>query len=348
MQTFVDNWKLYLWALGAAGTLSWILTPGVRWAAVRFDWLDHPSSSVKTHKVATPSLGGIAIFLAYTGTLLLLRYQTQFPTGTLRSLRGLLVGGTMVFALGIVDDLKKPQGLGFKSKFAVQALAACVLSYFDIRIHFVSPDYLAVALTAVWVVGITNAFNIVDIMDGLSASQAAVAALAFLMISLPSEELYVNFASAALAGAAAGFLPWNLSHKAKIFMGDSGSMLLGFLLAGISLGTRYSDVNNIGVYAPLLILLVPMYDTFFVMYLRLRQGKSPFLGSKDHFALRLEELGYSRRTIVLWAAGAAGFLGFLAFLVTQLPTAWALCLYLVVVIELLILSHHLAQVTMRD
>ncbi len=348
MQTLIDNWKLYVWAMGAAAGLSWVLTPVVRWAALRFDWLDHPSSSIKTHKVPTPSLGGIAIFISYTATLLLLRFWTQFPTGTLRSLRGLVVGGVMVFALGIVDDLKKPQGLGFKSKFAVQGLAACVLAYFDIRIHFISPDYVAIALTLIWVVGITNAFNIIDIMDGLSASQAIVAALAFLMISLPSEELYVNFASAALAGAAAGFLPWNLSKNKKIFMGDSGSMLLGFLLAGISMGTRYSDVNNIGVFAPLLILLVPMYDTFFVMYLRLRQGKSPFLGSKDHFALRLEELGYPRRDIVLLAAGAASFLGLLAFFVTQITATWALCLYLVVVIELLVLSHHLAQVTMRD
>lgn len=216
------------------------------------------------------------------------------------------------------------------------------------QIHFIKPDYLAVGLTIVWVVGITNAYNIIDIMDGLSASQAAIAALAFLMISLPSEELYVNFASSALAGAAIGFIPWNLSDKRKIFMGDSGSMLLGFLLAGISMGTRYSDVNNIGVYAPLLILLVPMYDTFFVMYLRLRQGKSPFLGSKDHFALRLESLGYSRRDIVLMAGAAAGFLGFLAFIITQITIIWALCVYLVVIIELLLLSHHLAQVSMRE
>src|SRR5205814_5488794 len=127
------------------------------------------------------------------------------------------------------------------------------------------PAYVGAAVTMIWVVGITNAFNIIDIMDGLAASQAAVAAVAFLLISLPSEELYVNFASAALAGAALGFLPWNLSKRRKIFMGDSGSMLLGFLLAGISMGTSYSNVNNLGVYAPLLILLVPMYDTFFVM-----------------------------------------------------------------------------------
>jgi len=249
--------------------------------------------------------------------------------------------------LGIIDDLRKPQGLGVKAKFSVQVLAALLLMAFGIRIRFIQPSYIAGGLTLIWVVGITNAMNIIDIMDGLSASQAAIAALGFLMISLPSEEFYVNFAAAALAGATLGFLPWNMSSKRKIFMGDSGSMLLGFILASLSLGTRYSDVNDVGVYAPLLILMVPIFDTLFVMYLRIRKGHSPFLGSKDHFALRLEELGYSRPRIVILAAAAAAGLGFCAFLVTQLGLLWALFVYLVVAVIMLRLSSALARIPMR-
>jgi UDP-GlcNAc:undecaprenyl-phosphate GlcNAc-1-phosphate transferase len=342
------HWKLYGVSIVVSAGISFILTPLVRLLAVNRGWIDYPSSSVKTHKVATPSLGGIAIFVSFVATLLVLRFGTQFPTGTLRSLRALLIGGGLIFLLGLVDDLKKPQGLHFKPKFFIQFLAVLTLLYFGIRIRFITPDYLAVGLTVFWVVGITNAFNIIDIMDGLSASQAAIAALGLLMISLPSEELYVNFASAALAGAAMGFLPWNLSSKNKIFMGDSGSMLLGFLLAGVSLGTRYSEVNPLGVFAPLFILLVPVYDTLFVMILRLRQRQSPFLGSKDHFALRLEKLGYSRGRIVLMAAAAAGFLSFCGFLATQLNATWALCIYLVVFFEIVILSRVLAWVVMHD
>ncbi|OGR82355.1 MAG: hypothetical protein A3J74_02750 [Elusimicrobia bacterium RIFCSPHIGHO2_02_FULL_57_9] len=339
---------LYFYAITAAFAASFVLTPGIRLLAIRYGWVDVPSSSVKTHKVTTPSMGGIAIFTVYSATLLLLRYWTQFPTGTLYSLRALLMGGAVIFCLGIIDDLKKPEGLGFKAKFFGQVLAAGVLILFDLRIQFITPDYLAIALTLLWVVGITNAFNIIDIMDGLSASQAAIAALGFLMISLPSEELYVNFASAALAGAALGFIPWNLSHRRKIFMGDSGSMLLGFLLAGISLGTKYTEVNDLGVFAPLLILLVPVYDTFFVIFLRMRQGQSPFLGSKDHFALRLEKVGYSRRNIVLMASVAAAFLCFCAFLATQSTPGWALGIYAVILAEILLLSRTLARVAMRD
>jgi UDP-GlcNAc:undecaprenyl-phosphate GlcNAc-1-phosphate transferase len=349
MATLAAGWRLYLIAVAAAAAFSFLLTPLVRALALRFGWMDAPSSSVKTHKVSTPSLGGVAIFASYAATLLLLRACTNFPSGTLHSLRGLLLGGALVFAMGVVDDLKKVggEGLHFKPKFAVQCLAALCLVYFGIRIQFVQPDYLALALTILWVVGITNAFNIIDIMDGLSSSQAVVAALGFLMISLPSEERYVNFASAALAGAALGFIPWNLSSQRKIFMGDSGAMTLGFLLAGVALGTRYSDINDVGVFAPLLILFVPMYDTFFVSVLRLRKGQSPFLGSKDHFALRLEKLGHSRGRIVAFSAAVSALLGFLAFLVTQLSAPLAACICAAVAVEVIILSNALAKVDIR-
>lgn len=330
----------------AAG-VSFFATPLVRLLALRFGPLDAPTSSVKTHKEPTPVFGGVAIWLGFMSALLLLRLTTTFPTGTLYNLRALMLGGTLVFMLGLVDDMKRPQGVDYKPKFVVQILAALLLIAFGLRMRFISPAYVAAAVTVVWIVGVTNAFNIVDIMDGLSASQAAVASIGFLMISLPSEELYVNFASAALAGAALGFLPWNLSKRHKIFMGDCGSLLLGFTLAGISLGTRYSDVNDAGVFAPLLILFVPAFDTLFVSLLRLNQGKSPFLGSKDHFALRLEKMGLTRGQVVLVAAFAAGFLGFCAFLVTQLPLKGAIVVYVIVAGLVLGLGRRMARVEMK-
>lgn len=348
---FYGGWNVefyYALSIFTAFAISFVMTPIVRWLAVQWDVIDAPTSSVKTHKVPTPSLGGVAIYLGFVGTLVILRFTTQFPTGTLRNLRALIIGGTFVFLLGIIDDLAKPNGLGFKTKFLIQILAASALLSYGIGIKFISPEYFAAALTILWVVGISNAFNIIDIMDGLSASQAAIAGLGFLMISLPSEQLYVNFASGALAGAALGFIPWNVSSKSKIFMGDSGSLFIGFILAAVSLGTRYSDINDLGVFAPLFILLVPMYDTFFVMYLRMRKGKSPFLGSRDHFALRLEQMGFKRKQIVLLAAGAAMFLSFCGFLVTQLSIVWAGCVYAIVLVWILMLSRSLAKVKVRE
>jgi len=344
----MGSYGVYLASVGVAAGVTFLTTPLVRAAAVRFGWFDTPSSKIKTHTVATPALGGVAIYLGFVAALVGMRLWTQYPTGTLYALRALLFGGTLVFALGVIDDMSKPAGVGFKMKFLIQAIAACLLILFGIRIRFLKPDYVSIGLTLLWVVGITNAYNIIDIMDGLSASQAAIAAVAFLFISLPSEERYVNIASSALAGAALGFLPWNFSSKRKIFMGDSGSMLLGFLLSGIAMGTKYSEVNNIGVFSPLLILLVPMYDTFFVMYLRLRKGQSPFMGSKDHFALRLEKVGYSRVQIVWMAAAASACLGFAAFLVTQLTAGLAVVIYAIAAAAILLLSRALAEIIMHD
>lgn len=334
-------------AFALAAATSFLLTPALRALSLRLALLDAPDSEVKTHHAPTPVLGGVAVWAGFMAAMLLLRLTTNFPTGTLYNLRALIVGGGLVFLLGLADDLRRPEGLGYRPKFAVQLAAALLLISFGLRIRFLQPDYVAGAVTVLWVVGVTNAFNIVDIMDGLSASQAAIAALGFLMISLPSEELYVNFASAALAGAALGFLPWNFSRRRKVFMGDCGSLFLGFVLAGVSLGTRYSDVNDLGVLAPLLILFVPAFDTLFVATLRLIDGRSPFLGSRDHFALRLETMGLGRGAVVLLAAAAAAFLDFCAFLVTRLDVRGALLLYALVAALVAWFWRRMARIPMR-
>ncbi|MEK7390358.1 MAG: MraY family glycosyltransferase, partial [Elusimicrobiota bacterium] len=224
---------LLIASFACAATVSFFLTPLVRLVALRFGFLDVPTSSVKTHKEPTPVFGGVAIWAGFMATMLFLRFLTAFPPGTLYNLRALMLGGTLVFILGLVDDLKRPKGVDYKPKFMVQILACALLILFGLRVRFIQPAYVAAAVTTIWVVGLTNAFNIVDIMDGLSASQAATAAFGFLLISMPSEELYVNFASAGLIGAVLGYLPWNISRGHKIFKGDCGSLLIGFLIAGI-------------------------------------------------------------------------------------------------------------------
>ncbi len=309
---------LYFGVFFTAFALGLALTPLLRLVAVRWDIMDHPSSPVKTHQAATPYLGGVAIFLAVALTLILTRQFTHFPTGTLRSLRALLAGGAFMVLVGLVDDLKHG-GLSFRWKFLLQALGAFLLLWFDVRVKFIQPQWLADAVTVLWVVGVTNAFNIIDIMDGLAASQAFVASLGFLFISLPTEEIYVNFAASTVAGASLAFLPYNFSERRKIFMGDAGSLSLGFLMAALSLGTSYTQVNEVGLFAPLLILGVPLYDTAFVSILRIKQGKSPFLGSKDHLALKLRTLGLSSRQVVGTLTGVAALCGATAYFVTWWP-----------------------------
>ncbi|MGQ0644072.1 MAG: MraY family glycosyltransferase [Elusimicrobiota bacterium] len=309
---------IYFSAFLVALGLTLALTPCMRRLALRFDVLDHPSSPIKTHRTPTPYLGGAAIYLGVLGAFLFLRLTTHFPTGTLTSLRGILAGATFIVAVGLADDFKRG-GLAFQWKFFFQFLAALMLLTFDIRIKFIQPEWLSYILTVLWVVGITNAFNLMDIMDGLAASQALIAGLGFLLISLPTEEIYVNAAAVAVAGASLGFLPYNLSRRWKIFMGDAGSLLLGFLMAALSLGTTYTRVSETGVLAPLLILGLPLYDTFFVMLMRVMQGKSPFVGSKDHLALKLGALGMSRGRVVLVFGAVAAVFSLAAYAVAHQP-----------------------------
>lgn len=343
MSDLAHHFKLYLMAFLIPLGLSLGLTPLLRALAVKFGHLDEPTH-IKTHKHPTPLMGGTAVFLACTAALVFMRLYTSFPTGTLRDLRVLLFGGAVMFALGLIDDFRKPNGLGVRVKFLVQFLVAGLTVYNGIRLHFIQPDYLNFVLSVVWIVGVSNALNIVDIMDGLSAGQAALAAFGFLLIALPSESIYVNFAAAALAGAALGFIPYNLSKRFKIFMGDSGSLFCGYMLSVLALGTRYTDVNPLGVYAPLFILAIPIYDTFFVSFMRLHRGHSPFVGSKDHFALRLEKIGLSRRRIVGLASITTLGLSVFAWLITQVTMPWGLVIIAFLVVEFLLFSLSIAKI----
>lgn len=334
---------LYLLTFGMSLFISAILTPILRLVASKLNIIDHPHSDIKTHKTPTPYLGGLAIWSGWVISLLIIRLFTHFPTGTLRNLRGIIIGSAMIVILGLVDDIL-PKGLEFKEKFLMQIMAVMALILFDIRLHFISPYFIAVLFSLFWVIGISNAFNIIDVMDGLSSGLAFIASLSLLFIALPTEQIYVNFCAAALAGGCLGFLPFNLSKSKKIFMGDTGSLTIGFILAAISMGTSYTRANEIGLLAPILILAIPIYDTILVMYLRIRRGQSPFLGSKDHFALRLEISGLSRIQILIITYLSCTFLSIGAFMVTRLPLLWALVLFALIFSTAIILSRRISKI----
>jgi UDP-GlcNAc:undecaprenyl-phosphate GlcNAc-1-phosphate transferase len=322
----LDNSTLYLYTFACSLFLSLILVPAMRGIAVAFDIFDRPVTAVKTHKQPVPYLGGVAILIAFTISLFWIRLHTDFPTGTLRSLRGVLCGAAILSFLGLIDDIKL-RGLHYVTKFVIQIAAALVAVSFDIRIQFVEPVWFANVLTVLWIVGLTNAFNLIDIMDGLASGVAAVAAAAFLFISLPTEAIYVNFAATALCGAALGFFPYNVSKKLRIFMGDSGSLMLGFVCGTLAIGTDYGGSTKLAVLAPIMILAVPIYDTTLVSILRLKRGMSPFVGSKDHFPLRLEALGWPRPRILAFALALALLLSIGALLATMSGTPGAVGIY---------------------
>ncbi|MBR4508990.1 MAG: undecaprenyl/decaprenyl-phosphate alpha-N-acetylglucosaminyl 1-phosphate transferase [Elusimicrobiaceae bacterium] len=292
--------------------------------------VDKPTK-LKNHKGNIPLCGGAIIATGFLGSLIILRLLTSFPSGTLHNLRGLFLGGIIIFILGLIDDFKKPKGLNPYIKLLFQTLAAYQLIHYDIKINFLNTpwDYI---FTILWVVGLTNAFNLLDIMDGLAISQALIASLAFLLINLPFEYIYVNFAAVSLLGAGLAFWPQNHANK-KIFLGDSGSMLLGFLLSALALGTRFSSLNQAGVFVPLLILALPIFDTIFVSIIRITKGINPLKGSADHFPLRLKKLGFKNKNIILFSISVSLILNILAYLITRTASVnMAICVYLVTLI----------------
>lgn len=328
----------YLLIFSISLILSLVFTPLVRLLAIKLNIMDRPNS-IKTHREPVAYLGGLGIYAAFI-LALVLSLLLGLP---FREISVLMIGATLIMILGLVDDLRP---LSFKTKLSLEVLIATLLIIFNIRIKFITPDYIAVILTILWVVGVTNAMNIIDIMDGLSSGVAVIAALAFLFINPSTEQVYVNYTAAAIAGAALGFLRYNFP-PAKIFMGDTGSLVLGFVLAVLSIGTSYSQVNNIALYAPILILGIPIYDTFLVMILRFKQGRNIFHGSPDHFALRLERLGFPRRKVVLIAYLVSVCLSTAALMIVKVHFRWAVAIYILVAVFSLSIGYNLSKVDME-
>jgi len=336
-------WQYYFITFFSSLVLVLLLTPLAKRVAFRFDILDHPRAPVKIHKEPIPYLGGVAIFLAFVIPVIVGFFLFNIPEEGKKELSGILLGGILIVALGLGDDL---EGFSAKTKLFVETIAAILLIAFGVRLKFL-PFWPSVPLTILWVVGITNAFNIIDIMDGLSSGVAFIASLALIAIALPGEQAFVILACVALAGACLGFLRHNL-FPAKIYMGDAGSLFLGFTMAALAIGTSYTAVNRIALFAPILILGIPIYDTFLVTALRTKKGRSILRASNDHFALRLVALGLSRKKTVLIVYVVSILLAIAGVVVTLVEIRWAIFIYCLIVLISFLVGHRLARIEMRE
>lgn len=286
------------------------LTPLFRKIALRTQFLDSPIGQLKKHTAPVPYLGGLAIYFSFLLGILGVLILAQPPDAP-RTL-ALLAGGTIIAIMGLVDDLFT---LSPAVKLFIEVVAALLLILFGVKLEFMpSHPVLSWCLTVLWVVAGTNAVNLIDIMDGLAGGVSVIACLGFVLVPFLGAQSYVYLTAAALGGSVLGFLPYNY-QPARIYMGDSGALFLGFILAGIAMGHGYTQVNVVALCAPLLILGVPLYDTALVMVLRFLKGRSMFRGSNDHLALRLRSLGLNVKQVVgiLWTisallAASAGFL----------------------------------------
>lgn len=292
--------KLFLFSFG----LSLFFTPLARSCALKLSLVSFPKDD-RWHKKPTAVLGGVAIFFAVFISLIGI---LNFPN---MQVIGFYFGSFIIFACGIIDDIKK---LSPQVKILFQIIASCIVIYFGISLK-INPDYLQnlpngvvatidfliVPFTIIWIVGITNAFNLLDNMDGLCAGIAAISSLILFVSGLLVNNVVISMIAVTLSGACLGFLPYNF-NPAKIFMGDSGSMFLGFSFSVLALmGTSARAFSNLLVTlaVPVLILAVPIFDTALVAFIRMLNGRSMLIGGKDHTSHRLVSLGLSERKTVI-------------------------------------------------
>ncbi len=266
-------------------------------------------------------MGGVAIYIAFIVGVVL-----NISNFSIQDL-GLLIGATVIVIGGIIDDIKE---LRPKYKLVFQIVAAIILIVFGLKItlvtnplnsggSFLNLGLLGIPLTIIWVIGITNAFNLIDGVDGLAAGVGFISSVTLFIVSIINGRVDAAFLTAILSGAIIGFLPYNF-NPASIFMGDTGSQLLGFLLAAISIDGAIKSATALVIAVPLLALGLPIYDTLFAMIRRKVNGKPIMQGDKGHLHHRLLGLGLTQRQVVLIMYLISAILGGIAIIAMQISS----------------------------
>jgi len=319
-----------LLGLALAYLLALAGVPVARRAALAFGVVDAPDGRLKTQREPVPYLGGLAVFLAF---LLALGMVVDFDVEVL----ALLLSGTIAATLGLIDDFGV---LTPFSKVVGQVVAVFVLLKSGVMVHVVIlPWWARLLLTVVWLVGMSNAFNLADIMDGLAGGLGVIAGIFLLAVAVMNGRWTVAAFTVVLIGALLGFLRFNFP-PATIYLGDCGSLFLGLTLGALAMVMDYTTRNPLGWLAPLYILALPVVDVAYVIVLRLRAGRRIYHGSPDHFPLRLRKrLGGSTTATVLVTYGAAVVLGGIGLAILWLDpvtTLWLSAATGVVVLALLV------------
>lgn len=312
-------------ALLVAAIVALITTPVVRSLAFKVGAVDVPKDSRRMHKRPIPRMGGLAIFFGFIlSVLIFLPLDDQ--------LRGMLLGSVIIVILGIFDDI---YALPAKPKFLIQIISALVAVMMGNRVYFLSNinifssepywelGWLSIPFSVFWIVGITNAVNLIDGLDGLACGVSTISSTTLLVIALTVAEPEVAILMAALAGSCLGFLPYNL-NPAKIFMGDTGSTFLGFILATVSIQGLFKFYTIISFAVPFLMLGLPIFDTCFAILRRLAKGQSPMAPDRGHIHHRLIDMGFSQKQTVAVLYVVSAILGLSAVVLTTNGTVKAM------------------------
>lgn len=303
----------YVAAFVVALLLALYFTPVIRKGAIAYGVVDEPDGRLKKHREPVAYLGGISIYLSF---LFAVALTYDFDAVVL----GLMLSASIIVMLGLFDDLKV---LTPEVKLLGQIVAALVLikAGIMIRLTFL-PEWSLYPLTVLWLVGMTNAINLIDVSDGLASGTSAIAGIFLYGISVWNGHTTIAMLTLALVGASLGFLAFN-RPPARIYLGDAGSMFLGFMLGALAMSGQYTFNHRLGALAPVVILGVPIFDTFFVMGVRAVRRIPLMKGSPDHFAVRLRNHGVRAGRIAAIAYAASVLLGAAALALIYVPRTWA-------------------------
>ena len=306
-------------ALLAALVVSFLASPLVKNFAYKVGAIDVPKDARRMHKIPTPRLGGLAIFLGFMVSVILF-----VPIRGDREMQSILMGAVIIVVLGVVDDI---MALPAMLKFVVQIVAALIPALNGVQIQVVSNpnifsdspywvlDWLTVPVTVLWIVGVTNSVNLIDGLDGLANGVSAISATTVLVIALIASEARVALVMAALVGASVGFMPYN-QNPAKMFMGDTGATFLGFILASMSIQGLFKFYTVISFVVPFLILGLPIFDTAFAFIRRIAHGQSPMHADRSHIHHRLIDMGLNQKQAVATLYVISAILGLSAVVLT--------------------------------
>ncbi len=318
--------------------LSLSMTPVVKKIAVKLGAMDVPKDERRVHKKPMPLMGGLAIYISIIITSLIF-----LPID--KSLISILIGGSIICISGIIDDIKD---ISPRMKLVFQIVAAIVLIIGDVKIDAITNPFtkttkliqlgiFSIPITIFWVVGITNTLNLIDGLDGLAAGVAMIASLSFLFVAGKFNYVPVMIISSIIAGACLGFLPYNF-NPASIFMGDTGALFLGFMLASLSIEGVMKSVATIAVVVPIIILGVPIFDTTFAIFRRLLNGKSIAEADKGHLHHRLLQMGYSQKKTVLILYFISAIFGLCAVLIAKINSKRAVTISIIIFIITILLA----------
>jgi UDP-GlcNAc:undecaprenyl-phosphate GlcNAc-1-phosphate transferase len=335
---------IYIYGFFMAMLLAFLVTPFVMKLAWKIGAIDVPGDARRVHKKPMPRLGGLAIYIAFIMAGLI-TLPLKSP-----SVKGILLGSTIIVIIGILDDI---YDLPAKVKLVGQIAAAGILVLFGTKVNLLTNPLggmfvlgkLAIPATLFWVVGITNTLNFIDGLDGLAAGVAAIAAFTMMLVNLSLEQASGTLVMALLAGAAIGFLPYNF-NPAKIFMGDTGAMFLGFVLAAQAIEGAVKSATAMALIIPILALGLPIFDTAYAILRRFVNGKPLMQADKGHVHHRLLDIGLSQKQAVVYMYLISISLGICSIVLARLGMKQGIIAF-ALVISMLLISVRYINITLE-